>query len=272
MADAKGQLAPSTDNYVIGKGFLIFRPVGESDFFHLGNVPTFTFTPEVTKLDHFSSMAGTREKDATIVTEKKGTVEITMEEFTKRNLGILLMGSVDDSDPDNVIIDIFSTTALVGELRFYATNDVGPRWRFFLNKVQFTPSGAFNPISEEFANMVVTGDVFAVDGVWGKAYLVSSAAPENITLPFVTGIIADGEIATVSNGGWLDVESYTYQWSAAGTVIPGATSKTYTIQSGDVTKVLTCVVTGPKDYGSDVAPSIAPDRVTAYPASSTSGR
>src|SRR6266576_378247 len=158
MSDNKGKLAPSTDNYVIGKGFLIFKPVGEADFFHLGNVPNFVFTPAVTKLDHFSSQEGTKFKDDSIVTEKTGTVKITMEEFTKRNLGILLMGSVNDADPDNITIDIFSTTALIGELRFYATNDVGPRWRFFLNKVQFTPSGAFNPISEEFANMVVTGD------------------------------------------------------------------------------------------------------------------
>jgi len=262
MAEAKGQLAPNTDNYVIGKGFLIFKPEGEADFFHLGNVPTFTFTPEVTKLDHFSSMAGTREKDATIVTEKKGTVEITMEEFTKRNLGILLMGSVDDSDPDNITIDIFSTTALTGELRFYATNDVGPRWRFFLNKVQFTPSGAFNPISEEFANMVVTGDVFAVDGVWGKAYLVSSAAPENITLPFITGVVAEGETVTVSNGGWLDVENYTYQWKKAGTNIVGATQKTYTIQVADHGAVLTCEVIGHNDFGIDTALSLASDAVT----------
>jgi hypothetical protein len=216
MSDNKGKLAPSTDNYVIGKGFLIFKPEGEADFFHLGNVPNFVFTPGVTKLDHFSSMEGTKEKDASIVTEKTGTVKITMEEFSKRNLGILLMGDVDDTDPDNITINIFSTTALTGELRFYATNDVGPRWRFFLNKVQFTPSGDFSPISENYANMVVTGDVFSVDGVWGTASLVSSAAPVNITLPFIVGTVAEDEIVTVSNGGWLDVDTFTYQWKKGG--------------------------------------------------------
>ncbi len=66
MSDNKGKLAPSTENYLIGKGFLIFRPVGETDFFHLGNVPTFEFTPAVTKLDHFSSQEGTKEKDDSI--------------------------------------------------------------------------------------------------------------------------------------------------------------------------------------------------------------
>src|ERR1044072_1539283 len=101
MSDNKGKLAPSSDNYVIGKGFLIFRPKGEEYFFHLGNCPSFTFTPAVTKLDHFSSMEGTKEKDKSIVTEKNGTVRITMEEFTKRNLGIMLMGDVDDTDANN---------------------------------------------------------------------------------------------------------------------------------------------------------------------------
>src|ERR1051326_1944631 len=109
MSTNQGILAPSTENYVIGKGFLIFKPEGESDFFHLGNVPNFVFTPAVTKLDHFSSMAGTKLKDKSIVTEKTATVKITMEEFTKRNLGIMLMGDVDDTDPDNIIIDVFST-------------------------------------------------------------------------------------------------------------------------------------------------------------------
>jgi len=262
MSDNKGKLAPSTDNLVIGKGFIIFKPTGEDDFFHLGNVPNFTWTPAVTKLDHFSSMAGTKEKDKTIVTEKAATVKITMEEFTKRNLGILLMGDVNDDDPDNITIDIFSKTALEGELRFYATNDEGPRWRFFLNKVSFTPSGDFSPISEQYANMVVTGDVFAVDGVWGTARLVTSAAPENITLPFVTGSVAEGQTVEVSNGGWLDVDEFTYQWKADAVNISGATEKTYTITTADHGKVLTCVVTGTNDFGSDVATSVASDAVT----------
>src|SRR3954470_14538329 len=263
MADNKGRLAPSPENYVIGKGFLIFKPVGEPDFFHLGNVPTFTFTPAVEKIEHFSSMEGTKEKDASIVTQKTGTVVVTMEEFTKRNLGILLMGSVDDTDPDDIKIDIFSTTALTGELRFFATNDVGPRWRFFLNKVQFTPSGAFSPISDEIAQMEATGDVFSVDGVWGEARLVTSAAPENITAPFITGTPEVGQTLTVSNGGWLDVDEFTYAWKKGGTAVAGATGKTYVPVVGDVAAIMTCTVTGTNDFGTDTAESTASDPIVA---------
>jgi hypothetical protein len=262
MSDNKGKLAPSTENLVIGKGFLIFKPEGETDFFHLGNVPNFVFTPAVTKLDHFSSMAGTKLKDKSIVTEKTATVKITMEEFTKRNLGIMLMGSVDDSDPDNISIDVFSTTALTGELRFYATNDVGPRWRFFLNQVQFTPSGDFSPISDNYANMVVTGDVYAVDGVWGTAALVTPGAPENVTLPFIVGEAIEGEILTVSAGGWLDVENFTYQWKKGGTNISDATASSYTVVTGDHSGVLTCVVVGHNDIGTATATTTGTDPVT----------
>lgn len=262
MSDNKGKLAPSTDNLLIGKGFLIFKPTGEDDFFHLGNCPSFVWTPAVTKLAHFSSMEGTKEKDKEIVTEKAATVKLTLEEFTKRNLGLLLMGDVDDSDPDNITVDIFSRTALEGELRFYATNDEGPRWRFFLNRVSFTPSGDFNPISENYANMVVSGDVFAVDGVWGTANLVTGAAPVNITLPFIIGTQAEGEILTASNGGWLDVDTFTYQWKRGGTNITSATDKTYTPVIADHGTVLTVVVTGHNDAGTASATSLGTDAIT----------
>lgn len=262
MSDNKGKLSPSTENLVIGKGFLIFKPDGEDDFFHLGNVPNFVFTPAITKIDHFSSMAGTKEKDKTIVTEKTATVKITMEEFSKRNLGIMLMGDVNDTDPDNITIDVFSTTALTGELRFYATNDIGPRWRMFLNRVQFTPSGDFSPITDTIANMVVTGDVYAVDGVWGSAALVSPGIPENITLPFIVGTPSEGTEVSVSNGGWLDVDTFTYQWKRNGSNISGATAKKYTCVTADHGDVLTCVVTGHNNAGTASATSVGSDPVT----------
>lgn len=262
MSNNKGILSPNTNNYTIGKGFIIFRPDGEEDFFHLGNIPSFVLTFAVEKLEHYSSMAGTKEKDATIVTQKTGTVKLTLEELTARNVALMLMGNVDDTDPNNIHITLFTNSAIQGELRFYATNDVGPRYRIFLNRVQFTPSGDFSPISEQLTNMVLSGDVYSVDGAWGDAYLVFSAAPENITLPFIVGDVGEGDQVQVSNGGWIDVDEFSYQWKADGVNISGATSKTYTILVADHGKELTCAVTGTNDFGSATVTSLASDPVT----------
>jgi hypothetical protein len=163
-----------------------------TDFFHLGNVPNFTFTPAVTKLDHFSSMAGTKLKDKSIVTEKTATVKITMEEFTKRNLGIMLMGDVNDTDPDNITIDMFSKTALTGELRFYATNDVGPRWRFFLNRCSSRRAATSRPsrTTTPTWSSLATCSRWTVSGVLRPSF--RAGAPENITLPFIVGTLHRG--------------------------------------------------------------------------------
>src|SRR5262245_17439669 len=118
-----GVTSPDVGNLAVGKGFILFKPTDQASFFHVGNVPTFTFTPKVVVLDHYSAMLGTRIKDLTIVTEKSGEVKMDLEELTARNLGLLMMGDVgvDGSTPPKQQVQIFSRSSLVGELKFYAT-------------------------------------------------------------------------------------------------------------------------------------------------------
>jgi hypothetical protein len=59
------------------------------------------------------------------------------------------------------------------------------------------------------------------------------------------------------------VETYTYQWQSDSVDISGATSKTYTLVTGDEGAVITCIVTGTNNYGTDVATSVATDAVTS---------
>lgn len=257
-----GVTSPDVSNLAVGKGFILFKPVDQTSFFHVGNVPTFSFTPKVVLLDHYSSMGGTRLKDLTIVTEKSGEVKMDLEELTAQNIALLVMGDVgqDASTPPNPQVQIFSRSSLVGELKFYATNEVGPRWYVDLLSVNLTPSGDFSPIVDNaFVKMIVSGSVQAVDGVFGTMTLqppISTVAPQNVLLPDIvgeTGLAGNpktGDVLTANIGAWIGATSYTYVWKTGAsntgpfTAIVGATNKTYTVVVGDLTKFFVVDVVG----------------------------
>jgi hypothetical protein len=267
---ATGLTAPDVGNLAVGKGFILFQPVDQPDFYHLGNVPTFTFTPKVVVLDHYSSMQGTKIKDLTIVTEKSGEVKMDLEELTAQNLALLLMGDVGDDGgtPPNAQVQIFSRESLIGRLKFYATNEVGPRWYVDLLSVNMVPSGDFSPITDNtFVKMVVSGSVQAVDGVFGTMTLmppVNTTAPENVLLPTidgesdVTGAPKVGDTLTAAVGGWIGASTYTFQWKTGTTTftaITGATAKTHTVVVGDVGKKFEVDVIGTNPRGPTTATS-----------------
>lgn len=151
--------SPNTDNYYVGKGIVSMKLPTDADWVDIGNVPEFEYTPNIDKLDHFSSRAGVRSKDRTIVREKSAQIRMIMEEWTARNLALVLMGAVNDTDPGNTTIEIYSQNTISCQLRFAGTNEVGPKWSFEFPKVEFTPSSSINPISDEWGQIEVTGDV-----------------------------------------------------------------------------------------------------------------
>lgn len=85
--------APSPENYLYGKGEVFFRPEGTSGYMHLGNCPAFGLTLELEKAEHFSSMAGVKEKDLSKVIQKTVKSSITMEELSPENLNLVLLGN-----------------------------------------------------------------------------------------------------------------------------------------------------------------------------------
>lgn len=159
-------LSPNTGNYRVGKGKVYFKREGTSDFVHMGNCTTFEVTPAVEKLDHFSSMEGLKTKDVSIAISQGGEVKVTMEEWTPHNMSLMLMGDVDEGASGGPTVTVLGVTEIKGELKFISSNTVGPRWNFDLYNVSFIPSGAVNPISDEFGDMEVTGEI-----------LVSQTAP-----------------------------------------------------------------------------------------------
>jgi len=266
MTKSVGINAPDTRNYLIGKGFCVFLPSGETTPFHMGNATSLELTPAVDKLEHFSSMEGTKTKDDTVVTLKKGTLKGTFEEMTAKNLALLMLGDVDEDGYGGATIDLFSRTSFSGEFWFYASNDKGPRWKIHLPKVTWNPSGAFNPISDAYANIQLEGDWESSDGDFGTMELMDDAGtvvPDNVLDPFITGSAVENETLTAWFGGWVGASGYTYVWKADAVAIVGATSKTFVLTADEVGSVITCTITASNTVGSASATTAATAAVIA---------
>lgn len=159
--------APNIENYYVGKGILYFKKDGDSTWRDLGNVPEFEFTPELEELEHRSSRTGVRTVDRTIVLEKKGSVRIVAEEWDMENVALAFLGEVSANSDGDDVIDIFSTNAVSGQLKFVGQNEVGPRLEIILLRVDFIPGSAINPISDEWGTLELTGKVASVNGAFG---------------------------------------------------------------------------------------------------------
>ena len=163
-------VSPSTDNYYVGKGKISFKADGAGAFRDVGNVTELETTPNLTTLEHFSSREGVKKKDKEVVTEKKLTVRLVMDEWTAENLAMALLGDVSVDTNGNSVVDIFSRNAFEGELKYEGTNEIGPQMDIDLFKVAFKPGKSLNPISDEWGNIEIEGEALANDlgkfGTW----------------------------------------------------------------------------------------------------------
>lgn len=263
-------VAPHVQNLFVGKGVVQFKFDGEANWSYVGNVPEFEFSPSLETLEHFTSMTGVRSKDQTIILQKGGTVRMVMEELIARNLALFLLGTPNLTDPFSPTIEIFGQNNLSGALRFLGTNEVGPKWSFDFAKVDFVPTGSFNPISDEWGNLEVTGNLATAGGTFGTATrrdLKVITAPLNIGLPFVLGIPKVGQVLTAFEGVWdsnaNEAITFAYQWKADAVNISGATSATYTLVSGDATKLITVQVSATGASGGPTAAVSPPTTAVA---------
>lgn len=90
----------------------------------------------------------------------------------------------------------------------------------------------------------------------------SSAVPENVLLPSISGIAQEGNVLTANPGTWTNwPSSYTYQWQeddGGWANITGATGKTYTVGSAVVGNPLRVVVTAINAAGAGTPANSAP--------------
>lgn len=158
--------SPNISNYFIGKGNLYFTPTGGVER-HMGNAPSIKITPKITKLDHFSSMAGIKSKDQSLILSKEATIDLTLDEITVDNLAIALFGVSTTNTAAQAGFNILSESEVTGSLRFNGTNEVGNKFDATISSVSFTPNAGFDFISDNEGQIQLTGDCFVVNGSFG---------------------------------------------------------------------------------------------------------
>lgn len=89
--------SPSPDNYLLGRGAVFFDKFDDNGDktgeLHLGNAPAFSITPELEKLEHFSSLTGLKVKDKEVIVQAKLICNFTLDEITKENLALAFLAT-----------------------------------------------------------------------------------------------------------------------------------------------------------------------------------
>lgn len=158
--------SPNVLNYSVLKGKVFFTPTGEGER-ALGNAPEIELTPNVDTLAHYSSQEGVRTKDKEVTLEKSCEIRIVLDEITADNLSILLLSDVYTGSDGQSELSIMEVSSITGVIRIEGTNDVGKKIDVVLPSVTFRPSGGLNLISDEWAQIEITGEVLAVGGNFG---------------------------------------------------------------------------------------------------------
>jgi hypothetical protein len=140
--------SPNVQNYHIGKGIVSFKEAGGSTFTDLGNAPSFVYSPNVEKKEHFSSREGIMTKDFTAITQVGATITFTLDEITGYNLAFFALAEQGTDTDGNITLSGLSKTEFTGEIKVVGTNDIGQQVDF-LATVNFVPSGDFSFITDE---------------------------------------------------------------------------------------------------------------------------
>jgi len=93
-------LTPSPDNYTLGRGIVYFNKKDQTSGLYegerdLGNAPSFTFSIDLTALEHFSSRSGLKAKDQKVITEVTPKFTFTLDEINAENLALLTMADIE---------------------------------------------------------------------------------------------------------------------------------------------------------------------------------
>lgn len=245
--------SPNPDNYAVGKGRVWMKFDTDPDYVRVGNVTEFEWTPELESLDHFDQQNGEKAKDKSVITSKSAKLRLIMEEWTARNLSIMLM-STPVITGNHAHMEIFSENVKGAAVKYEGTNTIGPKWQFIFNRVEFAPTNSLNPLSEEWAPLEVTGESVRVAGSFGTADCdFTDIVPTLSIAPQIgtDGTPVVGETLVSWPGSWFgSPPTFTYQWKRGGVNIVGATNPTYLLVGADSGTNISLTVTATNAAGS----------------------
>jgi hypothetical protein len=139
--------SPNVQNYHIGKGIVSFKEDGASSFLDLGNAPSFVWTPNVEKKEHFSSREGVKVKDFTAITQTGATIKLTLDEINGENLAIFTLGELGTDTDGNITVAAFKKTEIAGVIKVEGTNDIGQHVDY-TGRISVNPTGDFSFITD----------------------------------------------------------------------------------------------------------------------------
>jgi len=88
----------TTKVYTLGRGMLLFKPVGEAGFEDFGNVKDFSLEVRTEKLEHYSTASGIKVKDAEIVKSQEFNVSFEIDELRIETLEKFALASRTDTN------------------------------------------------------------------------------------------------------------------------------------------------------------------------------
>lgn len=174
------------DNLVLGRGKLFFAPYpkgqrtgGVKGFF--GNVPTVTIAQTSTQLDHYSSQAGLKVKDQSIVLQSDQVITFDTDNIDLGNMALWFGGNNNDALPADAPTDI-GVMALVGAqdpiygaLTFESDNPVGENKNYWWPYVNLRPNGNLALLGDTWQTMSFTAEALKRDAATERVYVYQTA-------------------------------------------------------------------------------------------------
>ncbi len=176
--------APDSDNYKIGGARIYVKRVGQDGYFCLGNAYGISLPANFETLDHFTSFAGTRQKDRIELTAESYEFNFTLDEMTTSNLRFALRGdeiTYSQQDSDNEVLLNFDAPA--------------PGLGYKTNYFNFDPNG---PVSGGGGGTYNNGsgdiDLVPYDSINGTGNMIVDYELGIITFPVGSGVEEGADI------------------------------------------------------------------------------